>query len=203
MKDSSFVVGITGFAQSGKSFVLSVLKEEGWHTIDADAVVADLYKVGALGYQAVEERFGSEFVDGKEVNRKLLSELIVKNPEQLEVLNEIIHPLVYERVKKMLEEIRRTATGREMGTLVKAQQPVKVAIEAVYFKPGQLYDLVDKLIMVSRPGTSIPKNEPFHSYLSNFYSEKMPKPDAVLLNNADLSKLKPSVIEFFSNFPYK
>lgn len=192
MKDKLFVVGITGFAQSGKTFVLNVLKELGWITINADAVVADLYRVGEKGYRMIKEEFGSGFVDEKAVNSKMLSDFIAKNPRQLETLNDLIHPLVLQKITALLA-LQKSSDSH----------PVKVAVEAVYFKKGQLYDLLDKLVFVSRPEALIPKTEPFYSYLKHFYAEQMPKPDAVLLNDADLPKLKASVIEFFSHLPYK
>lgn len=187
MVRESFIVGITGFADSGKTFVLRTFKEMGWAAIDADEIVHQLYQYGERGYDLIKENFGEDFVDGKEVNRPLLAKAIQTDPQKLETLNQLIHPLVCSKVAERLDQL----------------QGQKIAIEAVYFKPGELHDFIDKLVFIERPEHLIMKAEPFYSHLKDFYKTQMPLPDVIIKNDDTLEHLKAKVVEIFSSFPYK
>lgn len=192
--EGNLVVGITGFADSGKSFVLQVLTEMGWEVIDADDLVRQLYQHGEQGYDLIKENFGENFgenfVNEKEVDRSKLSKAIQAEPNKLELLNQLIHPLVCSRVAEMLEALKNKGSQN-------------IAIEAVYFKPGGLHDFINQLIFIERPEHLIMKAEPFYSYLKEFYQTQMPNPDVIIKNDNTLKHFKAKVVEIFSAFPYK
>ena len=92
---NSFKIGLTGGLASGKSTVAGWLAEAGFHVVDADQLVADLYRPGEPGATAVAETFGSEFLDASgAVDRQVLADRVFHDPAQLARLEEIIHPLV-------------------------------------------------------------------------------------------------------------
>jgi len=193
MSDSkkSLVLGVTGFAGSGKSFLCGVLRELGWKTINADAVVADLYFKDNAGYTAILNEFGADFVNDDGVDKTKLVAAIQADAALLPVLNSIIHPLVKEKISTMI------------ANFLDENSSAKIAIEAVYFETGGLYDLIDQLLLVGRPIEFVKTVEPFHSYLVEFYVDSMPKPDIVIENNEDLDHFRAKVIEFFLFLPYK
>jgi dephospho-CoA kinase len=101
-------VGLTGGLASGKSTVARWLAELGCTVIDADRVVADLYRPGANGAEAVRRLFGEDLLDVRgAVDHKKLGALVFGDPEARRRLEAAIHPLVGQRFAAILEE----ATG--------------------------------------------------------------------------------------------
>ena len=98
------IIGITGGIASGKSSVSNYIKSLGYKIIDADVLTHDLYKKGQRGYNAVLYLFGEDMVDGSSVKRDELREYVFNNQEKLELLNNTIHPIIYEELKKLIDK---------------------------------------------------------------------------------------------------
>jgi dephospho-CoA kinase len=100
------VIGVTGGIASGKSNVLSVIKNLGYKVIDTDIIAQELQQKNMPIYNAIKETFGSEYftLDG-ELDRKKLGSLIFHNEEAKNKLNSISHPLIHEVV---LDEIGKS-----------------------------------------------------------------------------------------------
>lgn len=97
--------GLTGGIASGKSTIAKTFARLGAHVIDADAVVAKLYRPGQPGFAAIVEHYGEQILraDG-EIDRARLSGIALATPESAAKLNAIIHPLVIAEEAKMIEE---------------------------------------------------------------------------------------------------
>ena len=105
---SRLTVGLTGGLASGKSTVARWLEELGCTVVDADRVVADLYRPGAPGAEAVRRLFGEDMLDTRGgVDHKKLGALVFSDAEARHRLEGAIHPLVGQRFNAILEE----ATG--------------------------------------------------------------------------------------------
>jgi dephospho-CoA kinase len=95
---SRLTVGLTGGLASGKSTVADRLRDAGFRVVDADAIVADLYRPGEAGTRAAVELFGPGVLDAAEgVDRAALAARIFADPAARRRLEERIHPLVGER----------------------------------------------------------------------------------------------------------
>ncbi len=103
---ASFLVGLTGGLASGKSTVAGWMREAGFTVVDADQVVADLYRPGARGAAAVAELFGDDYLtaDGA-VDRESLAGLVFAKPEARRRLEAAIHPLVREHFGEMAASV--------------------------------------------------------------------------------------------------
>jgi len=101
-------VGLTGGLAAGKSTVGNLLREAGFQVIDADRLVADLYRPRAAGSAAVERLFGTGFLhpDGS-VDRPRLATRVFDDAEARRRLEEAVHPLV----REAFEAIAKTSTG--------------------------------------------------------------------------------------------
>jgi dephospho-CoA kinase len=97
-------VGLTGGLASGKSTVARWLAELGCTVVDADRLVADLYRPGAPGVAAVRRLFGDGMLgpDGG-VDHKKLGGLVFEDAAARRRLEEVIHPLVGESFRSILE----------------------------------------------------------------------------------------------------
>ncbi len=113
-------VGLTGGLASGKSTLAGWLDEAGFHVIDADKTVADLYRSGQPGADRVENLFGPGFLrpDGS-VDREKLAERVFSDANALVKLETAIHPLVREQVIRWLHD-REGVTVVEATLLVES-----------------------------------------------------------------------------------
>ena len=106
------VLGITGGVGSGKSEVLTYLKEAyGAAVCQMDETARELEKKGTPCYEKIVETFGAEMTgpDG-ELDRGRLGALVFADPEKLSALNSIVHPAVLAQVRQDIEEKRREGT---------------------------------------------------------------------------------------------
>ncbi|MEU1133823.1 dephospho-CoA kinase [Streptomyces sp. NPDC005900] len=88
-------VGLTGGIGAGKSAVSRLLVASGAVLIDADKIAREVVAPGTPGLAAVVEAFGRGILapDGS-LDRPALGALVFADPQQLAVLNSIVHPLV-------------------------------------------------------------------------------------------------------------
>lgn len=106
------VIGVTGGVGSGKSEILNYLqKEYGAVICQLDEVAKDLQKRGQDCFEAIVDMFGLQVVgqDG-ELNRMRLGEIVFSDGEKLQQLNDIVHPKVKQKVKKMIREEEKKQT---------------------------------------------------------------------------------------------
>jgi dephospho-CoA kinase len=98
-------VGLTGGIASGKSTVAKTFSRLGARVIDADAVVADLYRPGRAGFEAIVKRYGKDVLrpDGQ-IDRPRLSSVALATAESAAELNALIHPLVIAEEARMIED---------------------------------------------------------------------------------------------------
>lgn len=106
------VLGITGGVGSGKSEVLNYLREAyGAVVCQMDETAKRLQEKGTGCFRKIAEAFGPEIIgaDG-ELDRKKLGARVFSDPEQLRLLNSIVHPEV---LRSVSADIRKHA---EEGT---------------------------------------------------------------------------------------
>jgi len=137
------IIGITGKIASGKSRLMKEYEDRGFYCIYADKIVHDLYKNDEAGAKVIETVFGKKFLneDGS-VNRVKLRDVVFNDENKLKLLNDVIHPLVYE----------------EIQNLVNRHKNRDIAIESIYFDPNFLEDFVDKVVVTERSHEDIVKS---------------------------------------------
>lgn len=99
-------IGLTGSVGAGKSTVAKIFQDFGVHTVDADDLARKALEMPE-SISAIREKFGNEFVEGDSPDRAAIADLVFNNPDQLQILNAIIHPLVrqqYEMIKNSLND---------------------------------------------------------------------------------------------------
>lgn len=103
------VISITGGVGSGKSEVLSILRDE----YDAEIIIADqvahqLMIKGTDGHRQVLGLFGPTcLADDGEIDRKKLAELLFVDKTNVENVNKIIHPMVWRRIEERIVNSRK------------------------------------------------------------------------------------------------
>ena len=100
-------IGLTGGIASGKTTITNYIrKHNNIPILDADKFSRELIKPNTYGYKKVLDYFGNKILDKKskserEIDRKLLRNIIFKNSESKEWIEKLLHPLIKE---KMIEE---------------------------------------------------------------------------------------------------
>lgn len=131
-------IGLTGGIGSGKSTVARLLAELGAEVINADLVGHEVYRPGTPGFNRVTEAFGSEVVgaDGS-IDRKRLGSIVFADPEALERLNGIVHPLIFSAIRERIEARRAEGSRRP------------IVVEAAVLIEANWLPLVDEVWVVT------------------------------------------------------
>lgn len=100
-------VGLTGGLASGKSTVARWLGEAGFQVVDADRLVAELYKPGGAGTEAVRKIFGPEVLDERgAVVHSRVADRVFRDPQARHTLEAAIHPLVRESFGRLAADAK-------------------------------------------------------------------------------------------------
>jgi len=102
------IIGITGYAGSGKSTIAKILKNLGYYVIDLDEVGHHLLKDRNIINELVKS-FGEDILKNNQIDRNALAKIVFNSKEKLELLNSILHPrikdYVINEINKLDEEI--------------------------------------------------------------------------------------------------
>ncbi|OGW77558.1 MAG: dephospho-CoA kinase, partial [Nitrospirae bacterium RIFOXYB2_FULL_43_5] len=106
-----FIAGLTGNYGMGKSAVLSMFRELGAVTIDADWIVQQLLKEKAI-LKKIKTLFGAG-VFGKKgtLDKSKIAQRIFRNKSLRIKLENLLHPLVFERIDDFF---RKTKNGKKV-----------------------------------------------------------------------------------------
>ena len=102
-------VGLTGGLACGKTFVGQALADLGCHLIEADQLGHEVLLPGGEAYADVVREFGQRIhnADGT-IDRKRLAAEVFGQPERLASLNQLVHPHVFERERKLIDHYAKT-----------------------------------------------------------------------------------------------
>lgn len=119
------VLGLTGPAGGGKSFLLALFGEEGLPTVEADALYRLLSAPGAPAARAIAEEFGLSYLgpDGS-IDREALGRRVFGDEAERERLDRLTHPLL------------RASVGERLAELASAGARAAVLEAAVLFEAG-------------------------------------------------------------------
>jgi len=89
----SFLLGLTGSIGMGKSTTAGFFKDAGCDVWDADAAVHRLYAKQGAAVAPLSNLFPKALIEGA-ISRQVLKHELQKNPDLIEQLEAIVHPLV-------------------------------------------------------------------------------------------------------------
>lgn len=133
-------VGLTGGIATGKSTVSRMLRSRGAAIVDADQTAREVVEPHTPGWRRIRERFGDQVFrpDGR-LDRPALREVVFRDPWARKDLNEILHPLIRERMA-------------EKADLLEKEQPERIIVFDIplLYESG-LTHWVEKVIVVYVP----------------------------------------------------
>jgi dephospho-CoA kinase len=98
-------IALTGGIACGKSTIASIIRQQGYIVLDADAMSRAVVEPGTEGLATVAKTFGPAVLnsDGS-MNRQAMRELVFQDPSRRLQLEAIIHPRLQAETQRVLEK---------------------------------------------------------------------------------------------------
>ena len=98
------IIGLTGSISTGKTQVSNFLRDKGEKVIDADLIAREVVDLENVK-EKIKKAFGENIYVDDKLDRSGLAEIVFRDEEKRQVLNEIEHPEIY---RLILEEIKKS-----------------------------------------------------------------------------------------------
>jgi dephospho-CoA kinase len=185
MEKKKLKIGITGNIGSGKSTFAEFIKQKGFTVINADDISKTILATNENVKRRVVQKFGEESFSNGLINREYLSDKVFSNPENVLIINSILHPLVLEKIDEIMNEELKTND--------------KIFVEAALIYEADMEDMFDYVILIAantenrfkRKSTKLNEKD-FELRDSNQIPEleKKKRADFIFENNGSLQELK-------------
>lgn len=100
----SLIIGLTGGIGSGKSTVSAFFKKLNVSVVDADIVAREVVQKGQPALAQISDYFGPDILIDGELDRAALRQLIFADEQKKTWLNELLHPIIRERMLQQLAQ---------------------------------------------------------------------------------------------------
>ncbi len=187
-----YTIGLTGGIGTGKSEVLSILRDLGASTVEADLLAHEIYSPGKPAWQDIIDTFGSGILTPEQqINRKKLGEIVFADRNKLSKLNQIVHPRIFDHLKELIEEQKMVGTRLlviEAAVLIEAKWTEMVdSVWVVQASKGIIINrLKEKTTLTEEQIT-----QRINAQISD--AQRQEKANEILTNNGDKSDLRDQV----------
>ena len=97
------ILGLTGSIATGKTFVAEIFKKNNIKLFISDLEVAKLLKEKTVVEKIKEIKdLSFSVTKNKEIDKKLLSDIVFNNLKALKILEKIVHPLIKNKIKSFI-----------------------------------------------------------------------------------------------------
>lgn len=186
------IIGITGSIATGKSQVSNILRGLGYNVIDSDLIAREVASRKDI-LDKIRDNFGEEAVQDNKLNRAYIRDIVFKDDEKLETLNNIMHSEIYKTMLQRVveEEINFMDVPLLFETLEDAKEHgIKYdEIWVVYTSPN----IQMERLMARDSIDLLEAKRIIDSQIS--IEEKRNLADYVIENNEDLDKLRENVLK--------
>ncbi len=129
-------VGLTGNIGSGKSTVSKIFEVLGVPVFSSDEVGKGLYAKNKVKQQLRQLFPEHDFYPGGQFDKRVLAKVIFTNDEALNLINQLIHPMVEEEFQRWADDL--------------SQHPYLIQESAILFEHG-FESRFDAMILVAAP----------------------------------------------------
>lgn len=137
----TYVLALTGGIATGKSTADQFFEKKNIPIVDCDKIAHDLMEPKNASWQAIKDNFGEEYLNSDQmINRKKLGQLVFSNKGALNRLNQLTHPLIFDKTIQKIESY---------------QNEDMVILDApVYFESGwDKKNIADGILVITLPET--------------------------------------------------
>ncbi|MCH9632921.1 MAG: Dephospho-CoA kinase [Chlamydiae bacterium] len=189
-------VAITGGLSSGKSTVGSLFRDRDAYVLDTDAIVHQLFEIPSVQLQIIQLLGSQVLVEGKIIRREI-AQIVFKDPEKLDRLEKILHPLVREEIERIFKEVSK----EKKWSMFVVEIPLLFETQSDNFYDATLAVVSSPQICQQRYSHKNPlvaKDYQLRSSRQLTHEEKAKRADFVLYNNGNLEELKEKFNEVYS-----
>lgn len=183
-----YAYAISGGIGSGKSSVCKILSTLGYEVLDADKIA---HRVLEKESKEVIEAFGEGIAkEGRGINRKALGEIVFKDKDKLEQLQNILNPHIYQELFSQCQKLEgeRKPYFVEIALLFEQREVLnfkhKILITApkdIILQRVQERDKLSESQILQRIASQLPNEE------------KIPYASEVIENDCDLASLRTKI----------
>lgn len=196
MTVSKFVVGLTGGIGSGKTAVSDRFHALGINIVDADIAARVVVEPGKPALQEIQKHFGAAIIqaDGS-LDRAILREKVFKDDQERKWLEQLLHPLINEEIRKKLASssspytmlvsplLIETGQSRYTQRILVVDVPLEKQIERTMARDNNSEEQVRNIIKVQTSR-----------------QERVASADDIIVNDQDIDKLDQSVSELHAKY---
>lgn len=104
----ALLIGLTGGIASGKTTVADLFQQHfDIEIVDADIVAREVVEIGTSGLKHIVEHFGQSMLSSEgNLNRQAFRERIFSHPDEREWLNNLLHPMIHQRMVENLSHVQ-------------------------------------------------------------------------------------------------
>lgn len=200
------VVGIIGGIASGKDAVAKIFESLGIKVFDADKIVHEIFKNDQQAIVQIAKKFPHSYENGV-INRKILGDLILADPQNLKIIEQIIHPIVRNNYQQFIN------ISKENNQKLVALN-IPLLLENNHYKFDKLIAIIaDEKTCLKRYllrlgyDSSNLKDPQIVSLIKKFEllrskqitdQQRIKLADYIVENNSDLANLKLKITEIFN-----
>ncbi len=97
-------IGVTGGIASGKTFATNYFRSHGFPVFFADILATQMMNRDYEIISKIVKEFGEEsYLDGR-LNKEFLASRVFPSPENIKILNSIVHPAVIKRSAELMDD---------------------------------------------------------------------------------------------------
>ncbi len=189
-------IGITGGIGSGKSLICDIFKTLGVPVYSSDIEAKNILDEDPSMNSELKKIFGEEIYDQKgHLNRKIVAEKVFNDPDALQALNSIVHPIVRNHFLIWVEKNKEAPyIIKEAAILIESGAHKDVDAIVTVFTPEELrIERVMKRDKVSRESVQARINKQMKE------NEKVELSDYVIYND-DKQLVLPQIIKLHTLF---
>ena len=117
--NSPIKIALTGGIACGKSNVAQIFSDLGVDIIDLDELSRLVVEPGTKGLSELIDYFGDSILNTDQtLNRRVLREVLLKNPANQEKIEEILHPKILEKMQMEIKKVKNKLVIIEIPLLV-------------------------------------------------------------------------------------
>lgn len=193
---SKFVVGLTGGIGSGKTAVSDRFHALGINIVDADIAARVVVEPGKPALQEIQKHFGAAIIQANgSLDRAILREKVFKDDQERKWLEQLLHPLINEEIRKELASssspytmlvsplLIETGQSRYTQRILVVDVPLEKQIERTMARDNNSEEQVRNIIKVQTSR-----------------QERVASADDIIVNDQDIDKLDQSVSELHAKY---